>query len=115
MPINTVISSITPLGSGPSQLAVKGYAIGGSAGPIVAVELSTDQGTTWQTTTITYQHGKWSWTLWEAVINVVGDQDAVGKRMVLGRAKDETGNVQQQQGSMNAEGVACNSFGRSLW
>ncbi|KAJ3555748.1 hypothetical protein NM688_g2404 [Phlebia brevispora] len=68
LPLNSVIATalVRPADHGKSLL-VKGYATPHMSANIAAVEVSIDNGTTWLPAHITYQEGKWSWTLWEAV------------------------------------------------
>lgn len=119
MPLNSVIASIAPIYDSTSptiarQLQVTGYAIKGSAGPIVAVEVSTDLGESWSKANITYQEGKWSWTLWEIVLDI-SEESCLGHRMLHSRARDADGNVQEKEAHWNIRGVAYNAWGRGRW
>lgn len=108
LPLNSVIGSAIKVS--PSKLRVKGYAMPGECGNVTAVEVSADNGITWHSCQITYQEGKWSWTLWEAEIHVT---ESSGE--IFSRAKDEAGNVQPKEGSWNMRGVAFNAWGRIKW
>lgn len=113
MPLNSVIASIVPLStSGRQRVHVTGYAIRGAAGPIVNVEVSSDEGESWRKADITYQEGKWSWTLWEIIM----DTPEAGKQRILySRARDAGGNVQEKEGRWNIRGVAYSAWGRRSW
>jgi len=109
LPLNSVVASVTFMS--PSQIHVKGYAIPGSPfANVAAVEISVDHGLTWATTKITYQEGKWSWTLWEAELDNVS---VTG--IVFSRAIDTTGNIQPKEGQWNLRGVAYNGWGVRSW
>ncbi|KAJ3905385.1 Oxidoreductase, molybdopterin-binding domain-containing protein [Lentinula edodes] len=108
LPLNSVIGSIFKVS--PSRLHVKGYATPGDCGNIAAIDISTDSGVTWHPTRITYQEGRWSWTLWEIEIQV---SEPSGE--LHSRAKDEAGNVQPREGIWNMRGVAFNAWGTMKW
>ena len=77
----------------------KGYAVaGGESGPIKEVQLSNDGGETWHAATITYNEGKYSWTLWESWEEVVNENTEI-----LCRAVDHA-NVQPVSAPPNFRG-----------
>lgn len=115
LPLNSVVASVTASrmpSSGMMTIYVKGYALAGepSRGNVSAVEVSVDDGASWTPATITYQEGRWSWTLWELAINGV---PATGT--VYSRARDAVGGVQNREGTWNLRGVAFNAWGVNKW
>jgi sulfite oxidase len=124
LPLNSVIASVhhTPSSSpsSPSTLLVKGYSTPGSTGNVARVEVTIDQGKTWHTASITYQQGKWSWTIWEIELtsgaaNGGGAIEIPETGTVYSRAIDEQGNVQPQESLWNVRGVAYNAWGVGQW
>ena len=108
LPVNSVVGSVTRMSK--STILVKGYAISGGGVSVARVDLSVDEGLSWSPAQITYQTGKWSWTLWEAVVADVGESGEV-----MSRATDEKGTTQAKDGQWNLRGVAFNGWGRRKW
>ncbi|KAL9128615.1 MAG: hypothetical protein Q9217_002749 [Psora testacea] len=109
MPINSVIAipktgqtvTLSPSGN----IEIKGYALPQAhQGPVVKVEVSTDEGCTWQNAEITAGgegESKWAWSLWKATVRL-----KKGKcRRLLSRATDSGGNVQNAWPQWNLRGV----------
>lgn len=124
LPVNSIIASIEEHGE-PVQVRVKGYAMGngGEGGRIDSVQVAVEgEGEEkWVDANITYQEGKWSWTLWECILDVGEPMEAVrktgGKREItlLCRAKDEKGEGQKKECAWNMRGVAFNAYGKGVW
>ena len=93
-----------------SSIYVKGFAVPGPSGRVSAVEVTTDGGKTWHHTCVTNSPSKWSWTLWEAELQDVGESG-----VVYSRARDEKGGLQPRDGTWNFRGVAYNSWGVGKW
>ncbi|KAF9448616.1 molybdopterin binding oxidoreductase [Macrolepiota fuliginosa MF-IS2] len=108
LPLNSVIGTAYKLS--PETLFVKGYALPGPTGNVSAVQVSTDDGQTWEKVNITYQEGKWSWTIWEGEVPCTTESGRV-----YSRAIDSSGHVQPQQGQWNLRGVAFNGWGKAEW
>jgi len=97
-------------------LQVKGYAVGGPNGQVANVDISVDGGESWIPTVITYQEGTWSWTLWEAELDLVGPsigQKAKGPGKVWSRAIDDAGNAQELNVDWNLRGIAFSAVGEA--
>lgn len=118
MPVNSVIAEpeigatieLSPAGT----IQVKGYALPqGDQGPVVAVEVSADNGRTWGKAKIIHadhEESKWSWALWEAKVKISKGEN----RCVISRATDAGGNVQHDQaGKWNLRGVGYDGYGES--
>ncbi|GLB40590.1 putative sulfite oxidase [Lyophyllum shimeji] len=108
LPLNSVIGSVTP--TSPTSIYIKGYAVHSPAANVTGVEVTTDGGKTWREARITYQEGKWSWTLWEAELEGVSESGVVHCR-----ARDATGEVQPREGTWNLRGLAHNAWGMAKW
>ncbi|KIY68834.1 molybdopterin binding oxidoreductase [Cylindrobasidium torrendii FP15055 ss-10] len=109
LPLNSVVATVDhDLQHG--RLVVKGYATPSDEGNITVVDVSTDDGKTWVPARIVYQEGKWSWTLWEVELF-----DVQLHGVVLSRATDASGNVQNRECEWNFRGVAYNAWGRREW
>ncbi|KAL4066911.1 Oxidoreductase, molybdopterin-binding domain-containing protein [Scleroderma yunnanense] len=108
-----------------TRIKVTGYAY--SYCPIFRVELSVDNGTTWEDAKITYQEGQRSWALWQAELELILDDEAemngvivveegnngrVKRKMtVLSRAVDSSGNEQELDCKWNLRGVGYSGAG----
>lgn len=90
-----------------TSILIKGYAIGSADRQIVRVDVTLDDGATWTPARITYQDGKWSWTIWETLLESVQPSGEV-----YSRATDSTGTTQMRDGKWNLRGVAYNPWGR---
>ena len=117
MPVNSVIA--VPQNGDTIKLEpdrttlVEGYGLPqGDQGPVVKVQVSTDNGTTWQDAQIKNNdggRGKWCWVLWNAVVKLEkGD-----KCRILSRAIDKGGNTQAENPQWNLRGVGYNGYGES--
>ena len=118
IPINSVVAepqagSIVNLSQN-GTIVAKGYALPrGSDGPVVKVEVSTDDGKTWVEAEIldsAQTRSKWSWALW-----MVHIQCSRGyKKRILSRATDAGGNIQNDPaGKWNLRGIAYDGYGES--
>lgn len=105
LPLNSVIARADRLTD--RTLYVKGYALAGPSGNIKAVELTLDEGKSWQQAKVIYQEGRWSWTLWEAELEC-RTEDVI----VYSRAVDAGGNLQPKNGVWNLRGVGYNGWGQ---
>ncbi|KAI0649547.1 molybdopterin binding oxidoreductase [Trametes meyenii] len=108
LPLNSVVGSVTRKENG--AILVKGYAIGCGDIQVAKVDVSTDDGATWHDARITYQQGKWSWTLWEVLLEGVSNSG-----VVYSRATNAQGDMQAREGKWNMRGVAYNPWGRGKW
>jgi len=128
--VNSVVASMTLIPS-PSNVSnqtekvrVKGYTMGrgGKGGRITSVEIAIDDNgeEQWEEAQITYQEGKWSWTLWQCELDVTEakrEAEKQGKRElgILARAKDQNGELQKRECAWNLRGVAFNAYARGVW
>lgn len=117
MPTNSVIaipqSGETLELSSTGTFEVKGYALPyGDQGPVVRVEVSTDNGHTRGDAEILVgkeQHNKWCCSLWRSKVHIEKGK----KRRVLSRATDNGGNVQNPEPLWNLRGVGYDGLGES--
>lgn len=118
MPVNSVIA--IPASNSQVRLdedntiEVKGYALpSGADGPITKVEISTDDGITWQNAELLKSKEredmdlKWAWCLWRAKVQITKGRS----RKLLSRAVDRSGNTQEACPKWNLRGVAYNGYG----
>lgn len=111
-PINSVIGEVQRREDG--TLEVVGYAVSGAAGgQVKRVEVSANRGKTWEEAEITYQEGKWSWTLWRATVPVAQEGASDEERVVWSRATDESGRTQALSMDWNLRGVGYNAYGEA--
>lgn len=108
LPLNSIVALASRISD--DKLYVKGYSTPGSSGNVASVEVSIDDGLTWLPAKITYQEGKWSWTIWEVEISCEAAHGTV-----YSRARDSEGNVQPKEGLWNFRGVAFNGWGVRRW
>ncbi len=78
---------------------VKGVAWSGDAGPVVAVDVSTDNGITWKPATLKSPETKFGWRQWEF---------KTSSPNVIARARDASGAVQPNAGAWNPSGYGWN-------
>lgn len=108
LPLNSVVCTAYKPSS--TTLYVKGYALPGPTGNINTVEVSVNGGQSWEKVNITYQEGKWSWTIWEGEVSCTEETGCV-----YSRAIDASGYVQPKEGQWNLRGVAFNGWGTAEW
>lgn len=115
MPVNACVAS--PASESTVNLPdsglieVKGYAVPhGHCGPVVRVQVSGDEGTTWVEAKIEdggENASKWAWVLWHAQVKM---QKGSGRR-IFAKATDAGGNTQDQlRSTWNLRGVAYNGY-----
>ena len=131
MPCNSVVASPSSgetvelgMSSNNKVLAIDGYALPhGDDGPVVKVEISVDNGKTWQEAELQHPDGagKWAWSLWTFQLTLtdlarVGKQGEDGKKgvviSILSKATDRGGNTQDDC-EWNLRGVAYNGYGEA--
>lgn len=117
MPINSVIA-VPAMGDtvylSPSGMArVCGYALPqADQGPVIKVEVSGDDGSSWTEARITRggeKESKWAWSLWEASIPLRSGKP----RRLLSRATDKGGNIQNANPVWNLRGVGYDGYGEA--
>lgn len=121
MPVNSVIgvpkSESTVQRDTDGTIEVKGYALpSGSDGPIVRVEVSTDDGKTWSDAELLRDDGvtdaelKWAWCLWKTKVKLDKGKNVT----ILSRATDKSGQTQARCPQWNFRGVAYNGYGEAF-
>lgn len=115
MPVNACVavpeSGSTVLLPASGFVEVKGYAVPqGHQGPVIRVQVSGDEGTTWTDAELDdggEDASKWSWVLWHARIQM---NRGHGKK-IFAKATDAGGNTQEAaQSTWNIRGVAYNGY-----
>ena len=71
------------------SVALQGYALGQGGLPLDRVEVSADDGQTWQAATFVGKRQPWAWQLWQAVVAL-----APGPQVLVARAVDIRGHGQ---------------------
>lgn len=110
MPLNSAICEPEPharIALGPQR--VRGYAIA-TARAVTRVDVSPDGGRTWRQATLERRdEAPWSWTFWEATLEL-----AVGEHELVVRAWDSAGQTQPSQpdDTWNFKGYLCASWHR---
>lgn len=130
MPINSVIAypargetiATDKLVNG--QLEVAGYALPqGDCGPVVKVEVSIDQGGSWDEADIVFPNAtevakedgvdkyRWSWAIWKYKLSMEETRRIDKKTKIWCRAVDNAGNLQRGDVEWNLRGVGYNGYG----
>ncbi|XP_043266348.1 sulfite oxidase, mitochondrial [Colletes gigas] len=120
MPVISAICTPEPLETVKvknGKINVKGYAWSGGGRKIIRVDITNDQGTTWQTAdlvaedTSAKQGRYWSWTLWNAEIPVKKEHK---ETEIWVKAVDASYNVQPEsfKNIWNLRGFLCNAYHR---
>jgi DMSO/TMAO reductase YedYZ molybdopterin-dependent catalytic subunit len=91
----------------PGAVPLVGKAWSGE-GPIVRVEVSTDDRRTWQPATLQPAVGRFAWTPWAFTWNV----RRRGEYIISSRATDAAGNIQPLRPTWNQQGMAQNGVER---
>jgi len=93
---------------------VKGYAWSGGGNGIIRVDISVDDGHTWQDATlkkVDQEQGQgWAWALWECDVAIPKGHS--GPIDIVAKATDESCNTQPEraEGIWNLRGVVCNTW-----
>lgn len=107
------------------ELEIAGYALPrGDEGPVVLVEISIDQGKTWEAATIVSpsldelaepgaeEKYRWSWSLWKHSLSADKTAKIDRRTKIWSRATDRAGNMQKLEDvKWNYRGVGYNGFG----
>lgn len=129
MPINSVIAYparneiISADGLINGRLEVAGYALPqGDCGPVVKVEVSIDQGATWDGAEILFPNigdvategddkYRWSWAIWKYRLSAEATRRLGRETLIWCRALDKAGNLQKRSVEWNLRGVGYNGYG----
>jgi len=107
------------------ELEIAGYALPkGDEGPIIKVEISTDQGKTWDESRILYPNPeelckpgatekyRWTWAIWQHKLPAEKTKKIDKSTKIWSRATDKAGNIQKAEDiKWNFRGVGYNGFG----
>lgn len=88
-----------------APFTVRGFALSGAPG-IEKVDVSADDGATWQTATLDPRHDRYSWRLFSHRTSA----KAPGKLKLICRATDSRGGVQPRQAAWNQSGYLHNGW-----
>lgn len=110
VPLNAVILDPAPdqtVSAGPVR--IRGWAMGSEGRPISRVEVSSDGGERWVRATITREGGPWTWSFWEATVEL-----APGSHTLTARASDSSGVTQPAtvDETWNVKGYGNNAWHR---
>ena len=111
MPIQ---SAITTIEKEDDKFIVSGYAYTGSGNEIAKVEISNDNGITWNKTELNNELNKnqkhWTWTIWSIKVPISCN------RCFICRATDINGNIQPSDISnkWNLRGLNNNTFHKKI-
>lgn len=98
----TTAPKTAPVGS---THTIRGFAFSG-APDIAKVEISDDDGATWQEARLDSRHSPYAWRLWSA--NWVPSK--IGRSLILARATDSRGAVQPREATWNQSGYLYNAW-----
>jgi sulfite oxidase len=127
-PVQSAITDVQIHHDGAQGYAVvKGYAFSGGGNAIIRVDVSADGGSTWNTANLDGENedvgnGRlpyrrtYSWTLWEAVIDLPSTTTGDSKHEFVVKAVDESYNSQPEKpdGIWNVRGILNNSWHRVM-
>ena len=110
IPLNSVILHPTPADAiPPGRVQVNGWAVGSGGRSLAAVEVSSNGGHDWTQARIVTEGTAWSWSLWEATLNLTR-----GRHTLVVRATDTTGVTQPPnvESTWNVKGYNNNAWHR---
>jgi sulfite oxidase len=111
IPLNSVILHPTPVHAIPAgPVHVSGWAVGSGGRSLTAVEVSSNGGDVWIEARIVTKGAAWSWSLWEATLNL-----KPGRHTLVVRATDITGVTQPSDiaSTWNVKGYNNNAWHRA--
>jgi sulfite oxidase len=93
----------------PGALTIRGYGIAGDGRTVERVDISLDDGLTWQKADLHPAPSKWSWRPWSLTVDVQS-----GPLSIIARAWDDTGALQPESAASlwNPRGYANNAWAR---
>jgi sulfite oxidase len=110
IPLNSVILHPTPADAiPPGRVQVYGWAVGSGGCSLAAVEVSSNGGHDWTQARIVTKGAAWTWSLWEATLNLTR-----GRHTLVVRATDTTGVTQPPNvaSTWNVKGYNNNAWHR---
>ncbi len=93
----------------PGRAEVRGWAITGGDSRIARVDVSVDEGHSWETATLGPDQGRWAWRLWRHTVSL-----PPGESLLVCRAFDSAANTQPESVEQlwNFQGYANNAWSR---